>query len=73
MAVERDSSQVLDLSGVVNTRLTNFQNTVTNIRARQDADFATKVLNDGLTYEQQLAYYQSRLDNEKGKDRQKGA
>ena len=67
-AVERDSSFVNDLQGVVSTRLTNFNNTVTNIRARQDADFATKVLNDGLTYDQQLAYYQSRLDNEKSKD-----
>lgn len=68
MAVERSQEFTIDLSGLVNQRLTNFQTMVTNIRAKQDADFSAQVLNQGLTYSQQLDYFQSRLDSENAKD-----
>ena len=68
MALEKDQSLVINLGEVVNTRLTAYSKTVTAIRAKQDADFSSKVAELGLTYDQQATYYQSRLDAEKNSD-----
>lgn len=68
MALEKEPSFVISLGEIVNTRLQAYSKTVTAIRAKQDADFSSKVAELGLTYDQQATYYKTRLDAEKKSD-----
>jgi len=67
MAVERVKEYTLDLGGLINTRIGNFVNNQKRIRAKQEAEFERRILEEGLSYRSQLNYRNSQLEEEKNK------
>lgn len=67
MAVERIEQFTLDLSSLVNLNLTEFSKIQNAIMTKDEADFARKVSDEGLSYDDQLSYYQSKLSQQQDK------
>ena len=66
MAVERIREFVLDLSGLVQARLDSFVNSRQRIHATEEATFQRSVVDNDLSYQEQLDYRKAQLEKEKG-------
>lgn len=64
MAVIRVKEFTIDLGEVVKARLDSFIDSRKRIRAVKDAEFQRRVIDEGLTFGQQLSYYESQLKTE---------
>jgi len=67
MAVERLPQFVLDLGEVVQARLRALAEQREIIRAREEAEFQRRILEEGLLPEEQLAYRQQQLEREQNR------
>jgi len=65
MAVERSPQFVLDLGSVIQARLRALAEQRRIIRAREEAEFQRRILEEGLSLEDQLAYRNQQLEREK--------
>ena len=67
MAVERIKEFTIDLGDIVKTRLDSFVNIRKRVHATEEANFQRSVVDNDLTYQEQLDYKQAQLSIEKGK------
>ena len=68
MAVERKEEFVIDLGKIVQARLDSFYNARKSIRARQESDFQRRIIDEDLSYQQQLDYRKLQLEEEMSKE-----
>lgn len=68
MAVERTKEFVIDLGKIVQDRLDSFYNSRKSIRARQESDFQRRIVDEDLSYQQQLDYRKLQLEEEMSKE-----
>jgi len=67
MAVERAPQFVLNLGNVIKARLQSLAEQRRIIRAREEAEFQRRVIEQGLSLEDQLSYRLQQLEREQGK------
>lgn len=67
MAVERIKEFTLNLGEMLNTRLESFYRIRKGIQAKEEAAFQRKVMDEDLSFEQQVAYYQQQLKKEQNR------
>lgn len=68
MAVERIPQFVINIGNVIQERLNSFYKQRQLIRARQEAEFQRRVLEENLSLEAQLSYRQHQLEEEQNKN-----
>lgn len=66
MAVERLKEFTIDLGDLVKTRLDSFVKSRARIHAAEEAAFQRSVIDNDLSYQEQLDYRQAQLEDEKG-------
>jgi len=66
MAVERVKEFTINLGEIIKARLENFASSRAKIRAREESDFQTRIVDEDLSLDEQLAYRQAQLEKEKG-------
>lgn len=68
MAVERTTKEFeLNLGEMVRTRLSSFVNVRKGIQAKEEAEFQRSIIDNDLSYDDQLSYRKGQLDKEQGK------
>lgn len=67
MAVERIKEFTIDLGDLVKTRLDSFVNSRLRIHAKEEATFQRSVVDNDLSYQEQLDYRKAQLEKEKEK------
>jgi len=67
MAVERTKEFVIDLDGIVKARLKSFSNSRKRIRATKETEFQRRIIDEDLSFQEQLDYRQAQLGEERTK------
>lgn len=65
MAITRKNIKRISLGKMIEGRTSSFVKSRNRIRDFKEADFLTRVTNEGLTYQDQIDYYKSESDREK--------
>ena len=68
MAVTREDVFTINLENVVQTRLDSFVNVRERIRAREEAGFQRRIIDSGLSFNDQLTYKKEQLETERAKN-----
>ena len=68
MAITRKNIKRIALGNLVKSRVDSFVESRNRIRDFKEADFLTRVVNDGLSYQDQMDYYKAEMKKEKDKN-----